>query len=403
MHIHICMYMHIIHIHISICIYSMSLAAILLIHKCDMTHSQLFWLLSWLIHNRAICTHIALWFISLLFFSISTRTALLFWSKGPNQRDSKLIIVTNVLISTGNQQAKSVYCILGGLACTMTSTNSVSASIPNSSSSRTSRSVRQNTSIAFYAGLRAPWHWLILYLYLYAVTYLHVKHTDDDQLQVYSTLQQHCNTLLQHCNALQHTHIWVSIAFYAGSRAQRLSRIATHCNTLRHTATHTHTWVSMAFYAGSRAPWLSCTATHCKTLWHTATHPHRWLSIAFYAGSRAPWQSLRPRRCLAPSHRSWGMTHLSTSHGTYVNESWHIRQRVMAHTSTSHLAYISGLHSVDSLFSPPFRRPWGMSHIWTSHGTYLNKSPRIHERVTHSRFPIFCSILQVMSHVTRMN
>ena len=61
----------------------------------------------------------------------------------------------------------------------------------------------------------------------------------------------HCNTLQHtatHCNALQHT--------------------ATHCNTLQHTATHCITQQHTASHSNT----LHHTTTHCNTLQHSATH-----------------------------------------------------------------------------------------------------------------------------------
>ena len=232
---------------------------------------------------------------------------------------------------------------------------------------------RQNQSIAFYVGLRAPWHWLMLYLYLYAMTCSHVKHIFDGQLQGYSnTLQQHCSTLPQHCNALQrnaaHTHIWVSIAFCAGSRAW-LSRAITRCNALQHTVTlcntlqHTHTGDCQLHSVRARGHYdchaLPHAVTHCNALQRCATHcktphTHKWLSIASYAGLRVPrlWRTashfnthtqvvincilcgLAGTMTVAAAKAVFSSLSQVVRRITYMIESLHIRERVTSHTCT---------------------------------------------------------------------
>jgi len=89
----------------------------------------------------------------------------------------------------------------------------------------------------------------------------------------------HCNALQRtatHCNALQRTATHCNALHRAATHGNlcALTRLregallaqetylhktlATHCNTLQHTATHCNT--------------LQHTATHCNTLQHTATH-----------------------------------------------------------------------------------------------------------------------------------
>jgi len=66
-----------------------------------------FWLLGWQIHDRAIYTRSALWWIS-----TSTGTDLSWIPtsfQGPKRRDKKLFVVTNISISTGNWQSQPVY------------------------------------------------------------------------------------------------------------------------------------------------------------------------------------------------------------------------------------------------------------------------------------------------------
>jgi len=66
-----------------------------------------FWLLGWQIHDRAIYTKSALWWIS-----TSTGTDLLWIPTsfhGPKRKDKKLFVVTNISISTENWQSQPVY------------------------------------------------------------------------------------------------------------------------------------------------------------------------------------------------------------------------------------------------------------------------------------------------------
>jgi len=89
----------------------------------------------------------------------------------------------------------------------------------------------------------------------------------------------HCNTLQHtatHCNTLQHT-VFITRCEVDMRHGDTLQHTATHCNTLQHTATHCNTPYSLQ---DMKSIWdmvthcntLQHTATHCKTLQHTATH-----------------------------------------------------------------------------------------------------------------------------------
>jgi len=87
-------------------------------HSLSLTHRKnlqksksvdWFWLLGCGIYNRSICTSIAL-----LWITTSTGTALILTPRtfqGPKRKDKKLIVVTNISISTENRESKSVYRI----------------------------------------------------------------------------------------------------------------------------------------------------------------------------------------------------------------------------------------------------------------------------------------------------
>jgi len=66
------------------------------------------------------------------------------------------------------------------------------------------------------------------------------------------------------------------------------------------------------------------------------------------------------------------MAHISVSHGTYTNESWHIYEWVMAHIWVSHCIYMSETWHIYE---------WVIAHIWVSHGTYMSESWHIYEWV----------------------
>jgi len=85
-----------------------------------------------------------------------------------------------------------------------------------------------------------------------------------DTNHVLQRTTSHCNALATHCNTLQHTATCLSVLMqmmffhmYDGLGGNTLQHTATHCNTLQHTATHRNK--------------LQHTATHrktCNTLQH---------------------------------------------------------------------------------------------------------------------------------------
>jgi len=152
-----------------------------------------------------------------------------------------------------------------------------------------------------------------------------------------------------HCNTLQHT----------ASHCITLQHTATHCNTLQHTATHCNTLQHISLYfesdsenlsaADRRQPcicWrksvlqhpathcktlqrttkhcnaLQHTAKHCKTLQHTATRCNTPVSI--------PSPKQKPERCrsktlhLLPKRAShtlgWVRAHFTTSFTDYTDD-----------------------------------------------------------------------------------
>jgi len=67
--------------------------------------------------------------------------------------------------------------------------------------------------------------------------------------------------LATHCNTLQHTATYCNILL-------KLQHTATYCNALQHTATHCIALQRTTTHCNA----LQRTATHCNTLQHTATH-----------------------------------------------------------------------------------------------------------------------------------
>ena len=149
-----------------------------------------------------------------------------------------------------------------------------------------------------------------------------------------STLQRtatHCNALQRaatHCNALQCTTLhWFALRCTAihcntmqhtAKHSNTLQHTAPHCNTLQHTATHCNT-------QQHTAPHSTHASTHCNTLQHTATHCN----------------TLQPSSICGTLFR---VALLQMSHGTHVNESWHMW---MSHDTCE----------------------WVMKHMWMSHDT----------------------------------
>ena len=97
------------------------------------------------------------------------------------------------------------------------------------------------------------------------------------RVYISSPIATHCNTLQHtatHCNTLQHrmhdmircVWHWRAAATYLHN-CNTLQHTATHCNALQHTATHCNTLQHTATHYST----LQHTATHCDTLQHTAT------------------------------------------------------------------------------------------------------------------------------------
>ena len=120
------------------------------------------------------------------------------------------------------------------------------------------------------------------------------------------TIATHCNTLQHtatHCKTLQHTathcntlhHTATQLRFDAMEQETFTYvpiTISTHCNTLQHTATHCNTLQHTATHmirCNGKTPSRTCqsqlqnTATHCNTLQHTATHCNTLQHIRFDA------------------------------------------------------------------------------------------------------------------------
>ena len=83
-----------------------------------------------------------------------------------------------------------------------------------------------------------------------------------------------------HCNTLQHTatHSTGACLQHTAAHCNTLQHTATHCNTLlcntrQHTATHCSTLQHTAMqHAAAHCNILQRTATHCSTLQHSATY-----------------------------------------------------------------------------------------------------------------------------------
>jgi len=89
---------------------------------------------------------------------------------------------------------------------------------------------------------------------------------------------------------------------------------------------------------------------------------------------------------MAHSHRKWNLRSTPSlplsndsfawmNHGSYMNESWHMYEWVMAQS-----------HRKDTFFRRPHCLPrmtnsfeWVMAHIWMNHGTYMNESWHMYE------------------------
>ena len=125
-----------------------------------------------------------------------------------------------------------------------------------------------------------------------------------------------------HCDTLRHTathwntpNAWVShfpcaTGLRTAAHCNTLQRTATHCNTLRHTATHCNS------LEHTRRMSESCPMynwfTHCNTLQHTATHCNALEYTATYCNTPNAWVSHVPTtgfhtlRCKVCACDIWG-------------------------------------------------------------------------------------------------
>jgi len=149
----------------------------------------------------------------------------------------------------------------------------------------------------------------------------------------------HCNTLQQNCNTLQHM---------AGSYQDCIST-ATHCNTLRRTATHfnlrqyrfkkghllptplhcntTATHYNTLQNTATHCNTLQHTATHCNTLQHTATHCN---TLQLHAVSYQKWTSTASATAL--QHNCNTLQHTATHCNTLQHTATHCN--TLQHTAT---------------------------------------------------------------------
>ena len=122
-----------------------------------------------------------------------------------------------------------------------------------------------------------------------------------------------------------------------------------------------------------------CAHTHTHTHKHThevfpSSPPYKLIPL-FYSLSYT-WHCVVHETCLSVQCE-WVMAHMWMSHGTYVNESWHICEWVMAHMWTGRITYECVLsHRNESwhICEPWHTYEWVMAHVWMSHGTRVNES-----------------------------
>jgi len=181
-----------------------------------------------------------------------------------------------------------------------------------------------------------------------------------------------------------------------------LTRTATHCNTLQHTATlPTHspaTWQRMtrSFHV-CRIQWIvhewnHMTADESYSFW--ISHPwmphsfhvchihrviHQWnhmiadVYCSFRMHHSRITQSFHGYHMRGSSLScECDMSHIWMSHISHMNESYHTHEWVMSHIWMSHVTHMNeSCHTYE----------WVMSHIWMSYVTHMNESYHTYEWV----------------------